>query len=75
MQELHTSTIYRQAERVHGAIVRITILHMHRCNSVAEPYPEREGEYISSRPPCYQAGPCIEKEHGMEQITASNHKG
>ena len=46
MHLIHISTICRQAEHVHGAIVRITILHIHRWKRVAEPYPERDGEYM-----------------------------
>ena len=50
MQAIHTSTIHRQAKRAHSAIVRITILLVHRWKRVAEPYPKREGEYIISSP-------------------------
>ena len=45
MQAIHTGTIYRQSKRVHGAIVRITILHIYRWNRVAAPYPDVENAH------------------------------
>ena len=56
MQAIHTSmTITANTPCVHCVSARITVLHMHRLKRAAEPYPERQGEYISS-PRCDRTG-------------------
>ena len=46
MQAIDTSTTYRQAKRVHGAIVRIMILHIDRWKRVRSRIVSRTGRGI-----------------------------